>query len=268
MTDHKGLIELARRAEGSEMLHKISFGRMNAETLILRLADALEAAMTTPDAEEIARLCADLIAVREQVAVAYRAAVNAAFEPTQGKHSGPLLGYLTGATPPPADAIAALEARDERVRADREVLRGGEYLKVGGDFYNLHDLGDAAFELVKQTSTNPGFDLPPWFYSGSPYAEQIRALGVPPCAAPASFVPEYLPQTDRQLWNRHASWWQHHATGMDSAFAQVRAEERARVIEEACKHLMNMGVMGDHGNDPLRVVLHDALHTEASREVK
>ena len=113
MNDYKDLIATARRAEGSEMLHKISFGRMNAETLILRLADALEAAMTTPDAEEIARLCADLIAVREQVAVAYRAAVNAAFEPTQGKHSGPLLGYLTGATPPPADAAAYRKGQED-----------------------------------------------------------------------------------------------------------------------------------------------------------
>jgi len=113
MTNYKDLIEIARRAKGSETLPKISFGRMNAETLILRLADALEAAMTTPDAEEIARLCADLIAVREQVAVAYLAAVNAAFEPTQGKHSGPLLGYLTGATPPPADAAAYRKGQED-----------------------------------------------------------------------------------------------------------------------------------------------------------
>lgn len=55
---------------------------------------------------------------------------------------------------------------------------------------------------------------------------------------------------------------------LEARDARVRADERAKVIEEVFEHLKNIAIMGDHENDPLRVVLHIALHTEASREVK
>ena len=62
MTDHKDLIELARRAKGSELLPKVLLGNMNAEVLILRLADALEAAQSRIEELEaelmrVPRLC-------------------------------------------------------------------------------------------------------------------------------------------------------------------------------------------------------------------
>jgi len=37
------LVETARRAKGSDLLPKVSFGTMNAEELILRMADRIEA---------------------------------------------------------------------------------------------------------------------------------------------------------------------------------------------------------------------------------
>jgi len=36
------LVKTARRAKGSDLLPKVSFGTMNAETLILRMADRIE----------------------------------------------------------------------------------------------------------------------------------------------------------------------------------------------------------------------------------
>ena len=36
------IVETARRAEGSDLLPKVSFGLMNAEQLILRMADTIE----------------------------------------------------------------------------------------------------------------------------------------------------------------------------------------------------------------------------------
>lgn len=43
MTDHKELIELARLAEGSEVLPKVILGGRRADEVLLMLADALEA---------------------------------------------------------------------------------------------------------------------------------------------------------------------------------------------------------------------------------
>lgn len=118
-----------------------------------------------------------------------------------------------------ADALEAMQ--------DNSVFRGENYLKVGKDFYVLSDLVEAAYELVSKTSDNPGFDMPQWFYSGSPYGTQIRALGVLSCQPPDEFIPEFLPQSEKQPWNRHASWWRDYATGLDAYTAKVWAEATA-----------------------------------------
>ncbi|MEX5600737.1 hypothetical protein [Pseudophaeobacter sp. C1-32P7] len=36
------IVKLARRAKGSDLLPKVSFGAVNAETLILQMADEIE----------------------------------------------------------------------------------------------------------------------------------------------------------------------------------------------------------------------------------
>lgn len=123
---------------------------------------------------------------------------------------------------------AAADALEES--QENSVFRGETHLKVGQDFYVLSDLVEAAYKLVSKSSDNPGFDMPQWFYSGSPYGAQIRALGVSPCQEPNDFRPEYLPQSEKHPWNRHASWWRNHATGLDAYAAKAyrRGQEDMR----------------------------------------
>jgi len=53
------LVKTARRAKGSDLLPKVSFGTMNAETLILRMADRIEELKAAVAAEREA--CAELL---------------------------------------------------------------------------------------------------------------------------------------------------------------------------------------------------------------
>lgn len=100
----------------------------------------------------------------------------------------------------------------ERIQALEDtprVLRGGEVVVVDGQAYNLRALVKASYAMVKELgSKNPGFDMPPWFFSGSPYAEQIKALGVQPIPIPENFTAEYLPQSTPG-WSRRPPIWQH-----------------------------------------------------------
>jgi hypothetical protein len=95
-------------------------------------------------------------------------------------------------------------ARAEALKNPR-VLRGGNTVIVDGIGYRLADLVAATFALVKDTD-NPAFHMPGWFYSGSPYAEQIKRLGVSTCDIPPDFVPEYVPELGK-LWRKMPTAW-------------------------------------------------------------
>jgi hypothetical protein len=91
-----------------------------------------------------------------------------------------------------------------------EVLRDSRnnLLKVGNDFYSLSQVVDTVFEIVKQHSTNPAFDVPGWFYSGSPYEKEICALGIQPLKyKPTEFIPEFLPRYPQPPWRSREPMW-------------------------------------------------------------
>lgn len=49
---------------------------------------------------------------------------------------------------------------------------------ANGKWYDLQDLVAAAYNRAKEAgSKNPAFDIPSWFYTGSPYANEIVELG-------------------------------------------------------------------------------------------
>lgn len=90
-----------------------------------------------------------------------------------------------------------------------EVLRDSKnnLLKVGNNFYSPSQLVDTVFEIVKQHSSNPAFDTPGWFYSGSPYGKEIISIGVKTLEKePDEFVPEFVPPLGKVYRTREPIW--------------------------------------------------------------
>jgi len=81
------------------------------------------------------------------------------------------------------------------------------HICANGSWYNLHDLVDTVFERVKAWgSNNPGFDTPNWFYTGSPYADEIVALGCSEVDAPANYRIECVPRLGKVWRSREPMW--------------------------------------------------------------
>jgi hypothetical protein len=79
-------------------------------------------------------------------------------------------------------------------------------LKVDNEFYSLSELVDKVYEIVKLHSSNPAFDMPSWFYSGSYYADEIKKLDVSPIETPSEFVPEFVPKLGK-VWRARETKW-------------------------------------------------------------
>jgi hypothetical protein len=129
------------------------------------------------------------------------------------------------------DTIAALRAAPVAMR----VLRGRDCVVVDERAYSLAALTEAAYQwAVCAGSTNPAFDMPGWFYSGSPYAEQIKALGVPCGDVPDDFCPEYVP-TPAKLWRSRPTLWETYecAIPLDAPPSVDPVAEAARVLLKA-----------------------------------
>lgn len=87
------------------------------------------------------------------------------------------------------------------------VFRGGSLLLIDGHFYSLSDCVDLAYNAVVYSgSKNPAFDMPPWFYSGSPYADAILALGVMRVKPPEAFQAEFVPKSALGWAARPPAW--------------------------------------------------------------
>lgn len=83
-----------------------------------------------------------------------------------------------------------------------------DLLKVDDKYLSLSSLVDHIFNIVKQHSSNPGFDMPPWFYSCSPYADELIALGSDFIVdKPKEFRPEFLPQSTKKSWSSREPTW-------------------------------------------------------------
>ena len=90
-----------------------------------------------------------------------------------------------------------------------EVLRDSknDLLKIGEDFYSLSKVTDKVFKIVSKHSDNPAFDMPGWFYSGSPYGKEILELQVKPLEQqPSEFQPEFVPKLGK-VWRAREPLW-------------------------------------------------------------
>lgn len=74
-------------------------------------------------------------------------------------------------------------------------------------WYVLKDLVDRAFEIAKKSgSINPAFDTPSWFYTGSPYADEIVALGCETTNEPENYQIECVPKLGKVWRSREPAW--------------------------------------------------------------
>ena len=88
-----------------------------------------------------------------------------------------------------------------------KVKRGGKWIVVDGKAYDLRDCTEVAAELTRKSgSNNIAFDMFPWFFTGSPYADQIIDLGVTPQAVPDDFIAEYIPDLGKVWRSRQTIW--------------------------------------------------------------
>jgi hypothetical protein len=80
-------------------------------------------------------------------------------------------------------------------------------LKVDEYYFSLSEVVDHVYTIVCQYSDNPGFDMPPWFFSGSPYADEILRLGITPIQHQVrEFTPEFTPAA-RPTWRANEPKW-------------------------------------------------------------
>lgn len=81
-------------------------------------------------------------------------------------------------------------------------------LLIDGVPYSIMTLRDAVIEKLRPHTKNIGYNIPPFFYSGSPYADAMLALGVDPKdEVPDNFRAEWVPQSTKpaamsqnQIW--------------------------------------------------------------------
>ena len=93
------------------------------------------------------------------------------------------------------------------------VKRGGSWIVIDDErAYALSELVQKTYEMtIAAGSDNPGFDMPAWFFTGSPYAEQIEALGCTLCDVPKDFLAEYVPDLGK-VWRSRRPLWECYAT--------------------------------------------------------
>lgn len=81
------------------------------------------------------------------------------------------------------------------------------HICANGKWYSMFALTDKAFAIVKASgSNNPAFDAPPWFYTGSPYADAIVNLGCKEVTPPTSYNVECVPLLGKVWRSREPAW--------------------------------------------------------------
>lgn len=79
---------------------------------------------------------------------------------------------------------------------------------VGQRCFRLRDLGNAAYrKVVDAGSSNPAYDLPPFFWTGSPYGEAILLLNCAQVDPPSHWLIEHVPRGSRRPWKSHRPIW-------------------------------------------------------------
>ena len=81
------------------------------------------------------------------------------------------------------------------------------HICANGKWYTLSALSDKALARVTASgSKNPGFDMPPWFYTGSPYADEIESLGCAEVTPPTEYRKEHVPALGVVWRSREPAW--------------------------------------------------------------
>jgi len=119
-----------------------------------------------------------------------------------------------------------------------QVQRGGKWIVVGDKAYDLRECTEAAAALVVASgSNNLGFDMPGWFFTGSPYAEQIKALGVAAQDIPSDFVAEVVPDLGK-VWRARQTIWE---TYIRTALHPASPLGAVVMREKAAQEIMTSG---------------------------
>ena len=81
------------------------------------------------------------------------------------------------------------------------------HIRANGKWFLMADILESTFSTIEKAgSNNPAFDSPPWFYSGSPYADAICALGCAETDAPEEYLVEYVPPLGKVWRAREPAW--------------------------------------------------------------
>jgi len=90
----------------------------------------------------------------------------------------------------------------------RVVRTNTGHLLVDGCWFNVSDVSSKAHQVVKDYgSNNPGFDSPPFCYTGCPYAEAILSLGCEETTPPEEWQVEILPRMKEKPWRSREPIW-------------------------------------------------------------
>lgn len=81
-----------------------------------------------------------------------------------------------------------------------------EHLCVGDKWFLMKDLMEKVWSIVSKQSDNPAFDFPPWFYTGSPYGEDILNLNVKECEPPKEYSVVCVPKVNITYHKRIPNW--------------------------------------------------------------
>jgi hypothetical protein len=81
------------------------------------------------------------------------------------------------------------------------------HICANSKWFLLDDLVDTVFEQIKAWgSNNPAFDAPGWFYTESPYADEIVALGCAEINPPKEYRIECVPRLGKVWRSREPLW--------------------------------------------------------------
>jgi len=106
---------------------------------------------------------------------------------------------------------------------DRVLRTACEKIRACGKWYDCREASAIAFKIVSEhplTRGNPGYHMPPIFYSGSPYGHIIANLGAKEIEPPEEYSVAYVP------CHPHFQWWE------SKVWPDVFAEEQRDEIKQ------------------------------------
>lgn len=68
-------------------------------------------------------------------------------------------------------------------------------ISVGEKYYNLKECVDLAYKKVRD---NNSYEMPPFFYTGSPYGKSISDLGAVEITRTSGFRPSFIPHDGKR----------------------------------------------------------------------